>query len=363
MVDQNHDLYALGWKEEYSSHFTEKDAENDIIPARIILHNKSDYITASEKGEYNAKLRGSFLKKSPSIPVVGDWVKLHIPPGSKTCIIEEMLPRKTELARASSGEKLEKQVLAANIDYVLVVTDHGQDYNPARLERYMTLIWQSGATPVVVLNKADLASEHESYVKRTTASCPDVNIITASAETSEGIEKIRSLCDNGNTIAFVGSSGVGKTSILNSLFGEKRLATREISKKTKKGKHTTSGSRLFFIEGGSIIDSPGLREIALWGKSGIESSFPDIEELTSKCKFSDCKHGTEPGCAVKEALNDGSLMRERYESYLKQKKEIAFTEDRKKALDDKEAWAKDISKLRKKMGKSSVHKLWKDHRI
>ena len=257
-------------------------------------------------------------------PAVGDWVTVHRPPGGGTSIIERVLRRTSQLIRRAAGKVTRSQVLAANVDTVLVVTALDGDFSPRRLERYLSLVWESGARPAIILTKVDLCSEPAPFVRRAEAAGPGVPIEVVSAKTGEGIEAVRDYATPGQTIAFVGSSGVGKSTLINRLLGHEQQRTMPIRASDGRGRHATTGRSLLPLpQGGLLIDTPGMRELQLWDASeGLRAAFTDVEALAVDCGFRDCRHENEPGCAVQRAVESGALAAERLASYHKLGREL-----------------------------------------
>jgi len=260
------------------------------------------------------------------LAAVGDWVAVRPSEGEKTGTIEEILPRRSRFSRKVAGELTEEQVVAANIDVVFLVSGLDHDFNPRRIERYLVTAWESGAAPVIVLNKADLVADPERFVTETAALAAGVPVHAVSAKRPESMAALRDHLGPGRTAALLGSSGVGKSSIANALIGEEMLRTREVRESDSRGRHTTTGRQLVLIPGGGIlIDTPGMRELQLW-ESGetVGGAFADVESIGEGCRFRDCRHAGEPGCAVAAAVAGGLLPAARLESFRKLQDEQAF---------------------------------------
>ena len=276
------------------------------IPARIASEHRGGYEIWSTFGEGYAQLAGRIAQgvDGEAFPGVGDWITLKSPPlPNETSIIDKVLARRTVFIRGAAGREARAQVVAANVDLVFVVTGLDADYSVRRIERYLALVWASGAQPVVVLNKVDL--------------CDDADARVGEVEAAS-LEPVRGLLGEGLTAAFVGSSGAGKSTLINSLVGEARMPTREVRSRDGRGCHTTTRRQLVLLpQGGLVIDTPGMRELQLADEEGLDTVFADIEELAARCRFGDCMHRSEPGCAVREAVADGDLPHERLEHYLK----------------------------------------------
>jgi len=349
------DLKELGWNSFFESHFIKYNQQNaTYLPARIISAQRHIYSVLSEYGELKGKITGKFQYEVQSIekyPAVGDWVGVTKKEQEDKAIIHFVLPRKTSLSRKTPGVKTEEQVICANIDTSFLVTTFDRDFNLRRIERYLSLIWDSGANPVIILNKADLCADIETFIREVELISPGIPILCMSALEKSGIGQIYNYLKEGKTVVFLGSSGTGKSTIINCLLEAPKQATNTL-RDNGKGRHTTSYRELFMIPDrrGMVIDNPGMREIQLWANENIvEKTFADIEDLSQRCRFNDCSHTKEPGCAVKEALEEGSLEPKRLESYFKQKRELnrlsEITELAKKKLTNmRKRKSKELSK-------------------
>lgn len=299
------------------------------------------------------------LDDGGELPAVGDWVVVSgRPAGDGWTLIERLLARRSRLVRQAVGGGTEAQVIAANVDTVFVVSALGADFNERRLERYLATVWSGGAMPVVVLTKADLCPDPAPYVALARRAAPGIPIVAVSAATGAGMDEIRRLCDPGRTVACVGSSGVGKSTLINGLVGGERLATAAIRESDGKGRHTTTARELVLLPGGSmLIDTPGMRELAPWdAEEGVREVFADLEDVEARCKFSNCAHSGEPGCAVQAALESGELTPERLASWKKLRREQAFQERRRDAAAasvEKQKWKKIHKDLRKRVSSKS----------
>ncbi|MCK9555935.1 ribosome small subunit-dependent GTPase A [bacterium] len=316
----------------YSDFFdaNRKNKENKtLIPARIISEHKESYILRNETSELSAKITGKMIFTALSredYPAVGDWVLITVL-DKEQAVIREILPRKTVLIRKSANNS-DKQLIASNIDVALIVQSPDRDYNLNRFERYITLAESEDIKPVIVLNKMDLLSNNELDTKiiGIRERFKNIEIYTTSIITGEGIADLKNSIKKGLTYCFLGSSGVGKSSIINSILGENLIKTDEISSCSNRGRHITTHRELFILEnGGILIDNPGMREIGvLDSATGIKSVFSEIYELSKACKFSDCCHVNEPECAVLEAISSGSLDKSKYDNYIKLVKENEY---------------------------------------
>lgn len=343
-----YNLDNLGWKND--------SGYNEDQVARVITVQKNSYRVSDGETEYHAHLSGKFLNEivsSLDFPSVGDWVEVQKLPEEKKAVIKHVLPRKSQFVRQAAGNRTDAQVVAANIDTVFIVNSLNHDLNVRRIERYMLLTYESGATPFILLTKKDQVSEAE--VQKAISSVSEVAIgvpiLTISSVTGDGMEELLEQLQPGKTSALLGSSGVGKSTLINALFGEKIQETKDIREDDSKGRHTTTHREMFILPNGAmLIDTPGMREIQLWdGETGIETTFHDIEELEKECKFSDCQHHSEPGCRVQEAIANGDLSEERYNSYLKLQRELAYEkrkQNQKAKIEEKNKWKK-ISKSQK----------------
>ena len=352
-------LKKLGWNPSFANEFEKLDMP-DCVPARVTSQSKYSYQIHGECGYIDAKSSGKILhdiNKGANYPVVGDWVAVKLAMAGGAAVIEAMLPRKSSFSRKVPGNKTEEQVVAANIDLAFIVNglDGGRNLNLRRIERYLTLSWESGVSPVIVLNKADLCTDVQERINEVKHIAFGIPIHTISATEGQGLEALKEHFVRGATAVFLGPSGVGKSSIINALLGEKRLKVGEIRKKDLRGRHTTSQRELFLLPGnGAVIDTPGIREIQLWAdEEAISSVFPDIEGFASKCRFSDCSHRSEPECAVQKAIEEGILDVNRFESYVKLKKELHYLDVHQKdrvRIEEKAKWKK-ISQWAKKARK------------
>jgi len=301
-------------------------------PARIAAEHRDSYVVWSTAGESVAKLSGRLSRESAdqARPGVGDWVTLRtLPQGGEIAIIERLLDRRTVFTRGAAGQQTRGQVIAANVDIVFVVSGLDDDYNIRRIERYLARIWASGAFPMVILNKADVCEDLDSHIAEVEAVSPGLTVIPTSAMKAEGLERITQHLNPGITGAFVGSSGAGKSTLINALLGEQRFATKEVRADDSRGRHTTTHRQLVVLPtGGLLVDTPGMRELALYDEEGIDMVFTDIESLATQCRFADCTHQGEPGCAVLDAVDRGEIPVERLEHYLKLRAEARSYEIR-----------------------------------
>lgn len=346
-------LEDLGWNAEFATEFKPLAAKG-WVPARLIRDNKITYGALLDGGvELEVILGGKVYHDAESdaaLPAVGDWVALDVGEKGEESVIRARLTRQTCFSRKLPGKSSEEQVMAANVTVVVVVTDAGSDFNLRRLERYFMLIERSRAKAVVLVNKSDLFSDDVNEEARAEISelSKDADVYTTSAVKNEGLEVLRKYLKKGVSITLVGSSGVGKSTLVNQLLGEEWQWTSDVNEVTGKGRHTTTARELMVLEGGGIlIDNPGIREVQMWtDETTMRESFSDIEKLASECQFHDCKHGMDKGCAIRAAVENGNLDVGRYESFLKLEEEI-----------------KDLKKRQKKRQMLVERRAKRDHRV
>ena len=321
-------LNKLGWNSFFQQAFEQAHAVG-TIPARIVRGNYRGFHVCSQHGDLEVKLSGKLLRggrEGIHRPAVGDRVLVEPDFSQQKGVIQAILPRISKFSRKVAGQRAEEQVIATNIDTVFIVSslEGGRSLSLRRIERYLTLAWNSGAVPVIVLNKTDLCPDISSAVEEVEAVSPGVSIYAVSGKDNTGLESLKKYILEGCTVAFLGSSGAGKSTLINALLGYNRQMTGAVKTSDHTGRHTTTRRELILLpEGGIVIDTPGMRELQMWGDdSGLESCFQDIEVLSRQCRFRDCNHDTEKGCAVTEALRTGELDLARFESYRKLQGEI-----------------------------------------
>ncbi len=323
-------LVDLGWNQEFESKFNQINNKEDYQVARVAVEYKGIYKLYTETGEVLGEITGK-MRYDNKFPVVGDWVVVDLQIGGERSIIHDILPRNSKFSRNKAGSKTQEQIVVSNIDTVFIVTSLNQDFNLRRIERYLTITWDSGANPVIILNKADLCDDIEVKKNGVESIAFGVPIHVIAALENEGIDQLKRYFKKGETVALLGSSGVGKSTLINSILDEEKMKVNNIREDDGKGRHTTTHREMILLEeGGIIIDTPGMREIQLWDVSeGLSNSFSDIEKLAQNCYFNDCQHDSEPKCAVKNAIKEGIITEKRFNSYKKLQREMKYMEIKK----------------------------------
>ena len=347
-------LVLFGWTSILADAFWER-VPACSEPGRVVAATRGLALAQTASGEVWCTPTGRFrerLRIEGLALCAGDWIAIQSQPGASKAMVHDMLPRGSSLTRQESGPGGRRQWLAANLDAVLLLMGLDRNFNLPRLERLLALAWGSGARPVVVLTKADLQDRTQAHIARVEGIAPGVQVLAVSSLTGHGLAEVRACLPVGHTGVMVGSSGVGKSTLLNALAGQELRRTQEIRTSDGRGRHTTSLRELFLIQDcGCLIDTPGIREVGLSADgSNLEEAFLDISDIAHQCRFRDCAHGAEPGCAVQEALAEGLLDPQRYENYLRLRREVAF----EAARSDERLWREREQKWRT-ISKSMKH--------
>ncbi len=321
-------LQDLGWDAAWEDAF-EPHEQAGLIPARVAVRHYGPMELYTERGRLGGIPAGKLAEDE--MPAVGDWVAVRPLEGENKAVIEAVLPRRSAFTRKEAWKRTAEQIVAANVDVVFLVNAFGRDLNPRRIERYLTAAWESGATPVIVLNKLDTSDDPDLDAAPIEAVAMGVPVLRLSAATGAGLEQLEAQIGPGKTAALLGSSGVGKSTLVNRLAGAELLATQAVREDDERGRHTTSHRELVVLSGGRglLLDTPGMRELQLWADvEALDSTFGEIADLAAQCRFADCSHDSEPGCAIQAALADGTLDRGRWESFRKLERELRALEIR-----------------------------------
>jgi ribosome biogenesis GTPase len=329
-------LAELGWGEREHALFGPYRNEG-LLPARVAVAYGATYRVYFDRDETLADVPGRMRHEAESrrdLPVVGDWVSVDRPSTRQRATIRHILPRTSLFSRKVAGDVTTEQVLAANVDIAFLVAGLDRDFNPRRLERYLAMTWESGARPVIVLNKADLVEDLDAVRAEVAEIAGSTPVHAISSMSGSGLEELSPYLQSGRTVALLGSSGVGKSTLINRLLGYERQLTQEVRQKDSRGRHTTTHRELVPLPGGALlVDTPGMRELQLWSSDdGMRETFEDITTLGRDCYFRDCGHDTEPKCAVKAAVAGGHLSPKRLENYVKIQRELQHLATRQDAL-------------------------------
>ena len=321
--------------------------------ARITAVHRERYEIVSEYGEGYARLKTSaYMTDEYDYPTVGDFVLIRYNPSGDSQIVAT-LPRRTFFSRRDPTPGRDEQAIAANFDAVFILQSMNHDFNVARLERYLTVARQSGADPVILLTKADLTDDHASYIRRTREFVPDLPVLPISSQTSFGMDALSAWLTPGKTVVFLGSSGVGKSSLVNAIAGKQLMSVHGIREDDSKGRHTTTHRQLLMLPSGvMLIDTPGMRQLGVWDVSdGLSANFADVEQYLGRCRFRDCSHTSEPGCAIRAALESGELDLRRWENYCQLECEARYAADRTLQMREKQQKFKEIAKFRNQINR------------
>jgi len=345
----NVDLTTLGWSEFFEVNF-KSYPEQDYTCGRVALEHKNLFRVYTQHGEVLAEISGKLRHEAMSrsdLPAVGDWVVIRARPEGDRVMIHAVLPRRTSFARKIAGSRTEEQIVGANVDTLFLLTSLNQDFSLRRIERYLIIAWESGANPIIILSKSDLCDRMADLINGVQSVARGVPIHAISVVTGSGLQDIAQYFKHGQTVALLGSSGVGKSTLINYLAGVDHLKVQTVREHDDRGRHTTTHRELVLLPtGGLVLDTPGMRELQLW-EGDLQFVFDDIEALAGHCYFSDCQHQDEPRCVVREALAAGTIDAERYESYEKLQKELKYQARRKDKLseiEERKKWKK-LSRL------------------
>ena len=333
-TEQGSRLASLGWDAHWAAAYRDAavrssvSSADDCVPGRIVAEHRGRYNLAREDGDGSAVLAGRARHAAigrEEWPAVGDWVGVSHAAGDGMALIRFVVPRRGAFLRKTAGVTTEAQVVAANVDLALIATANPGDLSTRRLERYLTLAWESGAMPVVVLTKSDLGDDVDASIAEAALAAPGADVVAVSAVTGDGIDRLSAHLSPGRTAVLLGSSGVGKSTLVNRLLGSERQRTGAMNA-IGKGRHTTTHRELVRLANGALlIDTPGMRELQLWtADAGLESAFADVDAFANACRFRDCAHASEPGCAVRQAVDDGALSPARLDHWRELRRELAY---------------------------------------
>ncbi|MBU1076978.1 MAG: ribosome small subunit-dependent GTPase A [Spirochaetes bacterium] len=347
-------LEKYGWNTFFEEQYIKLNSE--LQPARIIAQYSNLYRLITREGEMIGENSGKIefnAQLQKDLPVVGDWVLVDIFKDDSKAIVHEVLPRKTVISRQKVGKRIEEQTIAANTEIVFIVSALDNDFNLRRIERYLTIVHRTEMMPVLIFNKTDLKKSYKKMRSEVDRIAGKTKQIYISVKKKSGFEELTPLLKKGKTICFIGSSGVGKSSIINFLMGTEVIKTAEVREKDHKGRHVTSSRQMYLLPSGAIvIDTPGMRELGVWAEEDdLKDTFEDIKKIEERCKFHNCSHTGEPGCAIQNAIANNDLSESRYNSYLKLKKELAYIRMKEEGTGNtKKRWkdrSKEIKKWRK----------------